>query len=205
VGSEQQRDVQEDQRVPLRRLNQEIAKRKELEAQLESLQGNRQPEPQQPQQQPIQTPPDGFETDDPLVAHMMNLTKTVQDLQGQLSGMQNQNVQSEIVRHFGGDHELASLVNETFKNGQAGLSIDESYLVTKARYPEVFSRGGDDLQGGPAGYTEPPSRDPDLSRRMPDQDMNREEQMKEALRGARNQSERTAIGRDLLKGRLYKS
>ncbi len=134
----------------------------------------------------------------------MALTQTVQQMQQQVAGMQSHAQMSEMAQHFGGDQDLANLVNEVHQDGRAGLSFDEAYSITKVRYPEVFGRGDPIQQGGPAGYTEPPSRNPDLSRQMPDEEAETKQAMYDRLAGARTSSERKQAGQALIKGRIFR-
>lgn len=207
IGSEQNREQYGDQRVPLSRLNKEIAKRKDLEAQLQSLNQNPQvPNQPQHQAQPPMAPslPEGMDPEDPVTQQLLGLASVVGSMQQQLQGMQSQAHQSELVDYFNGDRQLAQLVNEAYRDGQADISMDEAYLLTKVRYPEVFGKGDPIQQGGPAGYVEPPQGDQTMNRQMPDDSQQKQQgDLLSRLQGAGNEQERRAVGKDLIMKRLF--
>lgn len=203
--------------VFLQRVAGEVRRRQEAEEKLQTLEAERERERVERQAAPVapsqpdpefdgaDLPPDAHPLLRQLVDESRQTRVYVKALEGQLQDVHVRDIRRQAIAALGGNEDLFTVVNEVWRDGTAGLQLDEAFAVVRHRYPEAIGGEGDDGREGPGYHTETPqpgSGSP--GRQPPATEQDRERELLQSLGAAQNHSARVAHGRDLIRERIGK-
>lgn len=190
--------------VFLQRVAREVERRRAAEAELEALREERM-QPQRVQQPQHEVPEIEFDPSDPMQASFAAIREENREIRSLIGTMLTNNARERAIAQLGGNQDLYTLVNDYYRDGQSGLSLEHSLVLLKHDNPQLFGGGVvDDGREGPAYQVGAPRSAESGNRHVPDERQTREQDLLAKIAEKMPQSDRTQLGKQLMRERIGK-